>query len=103
MTKITARKSGARCTLSAKGHATGSPEACAAVSALLYGLAGYLANAEREGKAEVLCRRMESGDAQLKFTGAAEAFDMAIIGLAQVALVHPEQVEVKYSEAAAKK
>jgi len=44
---------------------------------------------------------MESGDVQLDFNGddgTAAAFEMAVIGLAQVAQAHPEQVQAEYRE-----
>ena len=48
MTKVYAERDGNRCILSAQGHAIGSEQVCAAVSGLLYALAGYLTNAIRE-------------------------------------------------------
>ena len=50
---------------------------------------------------EVYTWRMESGDVQLDFNGddgTAAAFEMAVIGLAQVAQAHPEQVQVECRE-----
>ena len=93
MTQVYAERDGQRCILSAQGHATGSVEACAAVSGILYALAGYVTNAMRERYVEVYTWRMESGDVQLDFDGddgTAAAFEMAVIGLAQVAQAHPE-------------
>ena len=98
MTQVYAERDGQRCILSAQGHATGSVEACAAVSGILYALAGYVTNAMRERYVEVYTWRMESGDVQLDFNGddgTAAAFEMAVIGLAQVAQAHPEQVQVE--------
>ena len=94
MTQVYAERDGQRCILSAQGHATGSVEACAAVSGILYALAGYVTNAMRERYVEVYTWRMESGDVQLDFDGddgTAAAFEMAVIGLAQVAQAHPER------------
>ncbi len=101
MTRIYAEKDGPRCILSAQGHATGSVEACAAVSGILYALAGYVTNAMRERHVEVFTWRMESGDVQLDFNGddgTEAAFETAVIGLAQIAQAHPEQVCVEYRE-----
>ena len=73
----------------------------AAVSGILYALAGYVTNAMRERYVEVYSWRMESGDVQLDFIGddgTAAAFEMAVIGLAQVAQAHPEQVQVECRE-----
>ena len=84
MTQVYAERDGQRCILSAQGHATGSVEACAAVSGILYALAGYVTNAMRERYVEVYTWRMESGDVQLDFSGddgTAAAFEMAVIGL----------------------
>ena len=92
MTQVYAERDGQRCILSAQGHATGSVEACAAVSGILYALAGYVTNAMRERYVEVYTWRMESGD------GTAAAFEMAVIGLAQVAQAHTEQVQVECRE-----
>ena len=69
MTQVYAERDGQRCILSAQGHATGSVEACAAVSGILYALAGYVTNAMRERYVEVYTWRMESGDVQLDFNG----------------------------------
>ena len=81
MTQVYAERDGQRCILSAQGHATGSVEACAAVSGILYALAGYVTNAMRERYVEVYTWRMESGDVQLDFDGddgTAAAFEMAV-------------------------
>ena len=99
MTTIQARRSsgGFRCAIRASGHATGSEKACAAVSAILYALAGYLKNAEADRRLPVL----ESGDAVLDFWADEEAkgaFEMAVIGLAQVAKAEPERVSVRICE-----
>lgn len=59
MTQVYAERDGQRCILSAQGHATGSVEACAAVSGILYALAGYVTNAMRERYVEVYTWRME--------------------------------------------
>lgn len=101
MTKVYAERDGERCILSAQGHATGSVEACAAVSGILYALAGYLTNALRERYVEFYTWKMESGDVQLDFNGdksTAAAFEMAVIGLSQIAQAHPEQVRVEFLE-----
>ena len=81
MTQVYAGRDGQRCILSAQGHATGSVEACAAVSGILYALAGYVTNAMRERYVDVCTWRMESGDVQLDFNGddgTAAAFEMAL-------------------------
>ena len=99
MTQVYAERSGNRCILSAKGHATGSVEVCAAVSGILYALAGYLTNAIRERYIEFYENRMEEADVLLDFKGdeqTAAAFEMAAIGLAQIGQQYPEFLQVKY-------
>lgn len=101
MTSVYAQRSGNRCILSAQGHATGSPEVCAAVSGILYALAGYLANAIRERYIEFYGNRMESGNVLLDFNGddcTAVAFEMAVVGLQQIAQEHPKFLRVEYQE-----
>lgn len=98
MTDIRVQRDGTRCTLSAQGHATGSEQVCAAVSAVLYALAGYVTNAIRERYIEVYDWRMESADVVLDFNGdegTTAAFEMAVIGLAQIAQKHPEYVHIR--------
>ncbi len=80
------------------GHAAGSPEACAGVSAIVYALAGYLENARRGGLVKVKEMRLDSGDARLEWLGQPKtraAFDMAVVGLAQIAEKYPEVVRVE--------
>lgn len=101
MTQVYAERRGNRCILSAQGHATGSVEVCAAVSGILYALAGYLTNAVRERYIEFYENRMEDADVLLDFNGddcTAAAFEMAVIGLAQVGQQYPEFLQVEYRE-----
>ncbi len=101
MTRIYAGQQGKRCILTARGHATGSVAVCAAISGIVYALAGYLVNAQAEKRVEILTQRLESGDAALEFladAGAAEAFSMAVIGLLQIQKAHPELVLVEGRE-----
>lgn len=95
MTRIYCERDGDRYLIAASGHATGSEKACAAVSGILYGLAGYLAN---DGTAEIITCRMEPGDAVLQARGGEAlggAFTMAAIGLGQIAQAEPERVTVR--------
>lgn len=97
MTKVQVRKDGHRCVLSAQGHATGSVEVCAAVSGILYALAGYLVNHD----IKISQQRMEEADVLLDFSGdecAAAAFEVAVIGLAQIGQRHPEFLQVNFQE-----
>ncbi len=83
--------------LRAVGHAEGSPEVCAAVSSIVYALAGYLENAKALNTAEVYDQKLESGDVEIYFGGddtARAVFEMAVIGIMQIAKAHPELVQV---------
>lgn len=100
MTRVYAERDGNRYTIYANGHATGSPEVCAAISGLLYALAGYVRNAS-DGSTLAYDERLESGNVQLHFRGgegAGGAFDMAVIGLKQIEAKYPELVSVEYLE-----
>lgn len=82
------------------GHATGRPDVCAAISSILYALAGYLVNAADEGMAQVYRLQMDSGDVQIKCSGDAHtdgACAMAGIGLMQLAETFPEVVKAEYA------
>ena len=89
--------------LTAVGHATGSGPTtgsggvCAAVSGLVYALGGYLKNLERAGAVELRTFLLESGCAELEATGdAARApFEMAAVGLLQIAASYPEQARAE--------
>lgn len=101
MTRIYAEQDGQRCILSVQGHATGSVKACAAVSGILYALAGYLENVRQERCIERYTWEMESGKVLLDFNGdesTAAAFEMAVIGLLQIAKAYPEQVCIEVRE-----
>ena len=94
MTTVYYEAQGGRCLLSVRGHATGSPAVCAAVSGLVYALAGYLVNCEG---VLLYNKVLDSGQALLHFQGdqgAQAAFRVTLIGLAQIAKAHPEQVEL---------
>lgn len=86
--------------ISAVGHATGSEEVCAAISGLIYALAGYLENAVQDGMARWIDCKLEPGDAVL-VVSAEEAeesitavFHMATIGLLQIEKAHPKYIHV---------
>lgn len=85
-------------TVQARGHADGSPEVCAAVSGLLYALAGY---AENDRKIRMLGRKLESGDFSITFLGRNQAkavYNMTLIGLLQIEKSHPEYIKVEHEE-----
>ena len=82
-------------TVSCKGHATGSVEACAAVSCLVYTLAGWLRNAS----ILVVKEKLEDGDALIQFHGgdAAEtAFDMICVGFLELQAQYGDYISVDF-------
>ena len=93
MTKVYIATNGEELVLAAQGHATGSVEACAGVSAILYALAGFVIN-EMPGAATAL--KLEPGKAEICCPDTEKlrtAFEMAAIGLAQIA-AGTETVEI---------
>ena len=95
MTAIYLEQDGDRYTVSAKGHATGSMEVCAAVSTLLYTLDAWLHNTDLD----VLRERLEPGDALIEYAGidagAQTAFDFVTVGFLQLAKSEPSAIEVE--------
>jgi uncharacterized protein YsxB (DUF464 family) len=76
--------------IQASRHATGSSSVCAAISGILYALAGYLRNST---DTDVKCLELKKGEAKIIFTGNENAYavyQMAAIGLAQIAASYPE-------------
>lgn len=97
MIDVYAEKDGDLFTLAVRGHATGSEEVCAGVSAIVYALAGW---AENYAEADVRTE-LESGDALVTFRGGSEAeaaFDMAVIGLQQIEAGHGRYICVRNAE-----
>lgn len=97
MTSVTFEHKCAEYKISAKEHATGSEAACAAVSGLMYALAGYLINAEREGIVQDVRGHLSPGDAVQQWCGGSEAeavYDLVVIGLMQIARSYPQYVEI---------
>lgn len=72
-----------------KGHATGSPEVCAGLSAIVYALAGWIENnREHIHATPQTVVDLRPGDTCIFFHGdhvAAAAYQMAEIGIAQLA------------------
>ena len=99
VTRVYAELEGGRCLLALDGHATGSPKVCAAISSIVYALAGYLTNAERDGRAEVYDLVLEEGRVRIhchgddRTTGACE---MAVVGLRQLERQYPELLQVTF-------
>lgn len=96
MTKVYLEKDGALHTVTAKGHATGSPEVCAAVSCLIYTIAGYI----RQKPNSV--RRVEIDEktaaATVSFTGNTTLFEFAAIGFLQLAKSYEDFISVEITE-----
>ena len=90
------------CRLTANGHAEGSEQVCAAVSALLGALAGYMENARRSGAVTVWKQQLSGGRAELDFMSSGEegcgAFLAVCVGLLQVAEQHPDYAEISLKE-----
>lgn len=84
------------------GHAaynTGNDIVCAGVSAITYTLAGWLMNCDRKlrpffnmdsGESMMSCRRADKSDT---------AFEMAMIGYAQIANEYPNNVKIHINAA----
>lgn len=81
MVKVMTESTDGRHRIVCSGHATGSEQVCAAVSGLVTALAGYLVNKNQNG---ILKLDMESGNCDIEFEGADEAFEMTKIGLLQI-------------------
>lgn len=98
MTKGYAELEDGRCLLVLDGHATGSPAVCAAVSGLVYALAGYLTNAERDGRAEGYAMELEPGRVRIHASGddrCVGACEAVILGLCQLAESEPEYLTME--------
>lgn len=100
MTSVYCEKDGNRYIISARGHASGSPEVCAAISGIMYALLGYVKNAQDESTI-AYSDRVYSGDVAIEFRGGENAravYDMAVIGLLQIEKSHPEYIRVERME-----
>lgn len=93
MIRVCFDQSGGVCRLTLRGHATGDPAVCAAASALVFALVGYVrgrGDGETElesGRARVECRRDREADG---------AFVAILSGLEQLRRRYPDLVEVSY-------
>ncbi len=93
MIRVRFDRTGAACRLSLRGHATGDPAVCAAASALMFALAGYVRD-RGIGEAE-----LESGRARVdcgRDSGADGAFAAVLSGLEQLRWRYPQLVEISY-------
>lgn len=84
-----------------RGHAEAAPHGhdivCAGVSAIVFALLGYL---ERHAQNDTYPPEISPGNVEIFCVtddqGTAAAFETAIIGLEQLALHHPQNVEFEY-------
>lgn len=88
------RSSSGECEIECRDHAAGSAQVCAAVSGIMAALAGYLQNSS----ATVSILDMRKGYNRLVFSGADEAFKMAVIGLMQIEKSYPEYIETMFCD-----
>lgn len=98
MVEVYCEQDGSRYIVSARGHATGSPETCAAVSALLQTLEGWCLNEET---VTLAYSRVESGSVTLEFVGvdkAETAYDIIVTGFLRLMATDPELVHVDVCE-----
>lgn len=97
MTKVYLERDGDRYTIACKGHATGNPKLCAAVSCLVYTAAGWAHNA---GGVELWVKRLDAGDALITFSGCGceTAFELAAVGFLQLERQNPEFLSVELRE-----
>lgn len=94
MTKISFYEDDGHFKVKALGHASGSPSVCAAISGIMYALAGYLQNSE----CDIQSMKLNAADAEIKFSGgesASAVYLMTVIGLMQIAKAHPEYAEIE--------
>lgn len=84
--------------LSLDGHASGNDAVCAAVSGLVFALAGYLTNLETAQGLEI---SLDSGKARIRCTGGERiytAFELVVIGLRQIEQQYPNLVRVEFAK-----
>lgn len=85
MTNIILEKNDNTYRIEAEGHAEGSTTVCAAISAIIYTVLGYLENFE-EG-AQIIRSQIADGFALIEFEGGEVAraiFDLTCIGFLQI-------------------
>jgi len=96
MCDVYLERDGATYTVSVKGHATGSPAMCAAVSALVCTLRGWLANTDI---VEVYASQTESGDSLLKWSGGSDEIWLFLaVGFLQLEGADPDRLRVSVVE-----
>lgn len=103
MTKIEITKADPRYSILFDGHATGSAEVCAGISALMYSLEGYLRNHEQDlflhsAKIDDPGWGYISFELEDPSNFVRGAFDLVVVGLMQIAASYPDFCEVKLNE-----
>lgn len=97
MTRVTCEQIGSLFLLKVDGHATGCPEACSGISAIVEALGTYIMQQDNEHVSSVSEFILDSGYCLFKVEGdsaLAEVWRMAEIGLKQIAMAHPDFVSV---------
>ena len=97
MTRVTLTRGGGAYRVEARGHAATVP-LCAAVSCLMYTLAGWLRNTPGAEEVEL---RLDSGDARLVWRGGAgsdTAFELTEIGFLLLRETAPDSLSVAVCE-----
>lgn len=98
MTNVYAERDGNRYMIHAKGHATGFPDICAAVSCLMQTLEGYI---YAEDSITDKLVRLREGEASVSFIGgdkAEAAFSMTVIGMQRLEATNGDAVKVRLVE-----
>ena len=94
MTCVTLNERDGRYVVEAVGHATGSVQACAAVSTLMYSVAAYLANADG---VDVHNEDIADGFFSVEFSGGDAAlmiYEFCLIAFLQLEMSYDEYVTV---------
>lgn len=93
MTRVYLEQDGNRYTVTARDHATGSVEMCAAISTLIYTLEGWL----RNSTVLVLDSTVEDGNVRIVFVGGSNCetvFDMVTVGFLRLQATDPKHISV---------
>lgn len=104
MTRVYIEQDGTRYMIFAEGHA-GAVDACNYITGVMYAFAGYVRNAEAEGRCEVYGFNIDADGNNPQFLvhcGGDErveaAFEAAVIGLQQLAQTRPENIAIDLAE-----
>lgn len=102
MTSIWCEINGEELSLEIEGHATGSPEACAGISALVEALGTYIMDAGAGHVNRLYERWIEDGSCGFRLRGdktMAEVWRLVCIGLMQISMACPDQVSMLWNGA----